>query len=107
WSRRNGGTAAGLLSLNPHPSESGSPMKMQWVLVCVVLAAIVFVFTYLKLNSGLSSEPPPPQPSPVGKLLYFPRTESRDKEQGPVGAEWEYRVPGHHDFWFENTYDEP
>src|SRR5207253_11272451 len=75
--------------------------------VAVVLAAIVFGFTYLKLNSGTSNPPPPPPPPGPEVKLYFPKTESHEKSKGSVGAEWESRVPGHYDFWFENIYDQP
>jgi len=86
-------------------------MKLQWVLVAIVLAAVVFGFTYLKLNSGATkvelppteSEPPPK----AGIKLYFPQTTARAEQKTPAGAECEYRVPGSHEFWFENIHDEP
>jgi hypothetical protein len=85
-------------------------MKVQWVLVAVVLACVVFGITYLKMNSGStdSGKPAPPPPSTAQEAkLYFPQKIGHAELKSTAGAEWEYRVPGHFDFWFESIDDAP
>jgi hypothetical protein len=71
-------------------------------IVCI-LFGVTFVRQYMKSDTG--GEGPDGPTSPTGAVnevrLDFPRLEIEGH------PEWEYRLAGHHDFWFQNTYPYP
>ena len=68
-------------------------------IVCI-LFGVTFVRQYMKSDTGGGDTGP--EPPPVNEVrLDFPRLEIEGH------PEWEYRLAGHHDFWFKNTYPYP